>query len=100
MLHFEKWSDTLFREYVEEFLKIKLEASGWPKNCQHPDYPEGTPLPDSDDEEILKVKENRRKYLEDTFHQYGIRLDTEKIRYNPGLRYIAKLCLNNLCKFK
>ena len=43
---------------MEEFLKIKLEASGWPKNCQHPDYPDGTTLPDTDDEEILKIKEN------------------------------------------
>lgn len=77
-----------------------MEASGWPKNCQHPDYLEGTPLPDSDDEDILKMKENRPKYLEETFNKYGIRLNEKRIHYNHGLRYIAKLCLNNLCEFK
>ena len=31
--HFPQKSDTLFKECIDTFAKIKLEASGYPKNC-------------------------------------------------------------------
>ena len=31
--HFPQKTDTLFKEYIDTFTKIKLEASGYPKNC-------------------------------------------------------------------
>ena len=31
--HFPQKTDTLFKEYIDTFAKIKLEASGYPKNC-------------------------------------------------------------------
>lgn len=68
--HFERRSSTLFRDYVDVFLKIKQEASGYDGDI--PAYVES--------------------YLRDT----GIRMDAAKIKKNPGLRFIAKLCLNTL----
>ena len=31
--HFSRKSDTLFKEFIDTFAKIKLEASGYPKDC-------------------------------------------------------------------
>ena len=31
--HWEERSDQLFREYVDTFLRAKMEASGWPSNA-------------------------------------------------------------------
>ena len=31
--HFPETSDALFKDYVDTFLKIKQESSGYPKNC-------------------------------------------------------------------
>ncbi|KAJ8666730.1 hypothetical protein QAD02_008392 [Eretmocerus hayati] len=63
----------LFTEYVNSFLKIKQEASGWPDNCTG--------------------EEAKLKYLRDYERPEGIKLDREKIELNPGLRAVAKLCL-------
>ena len=64
----------VFTEYVNTFLKIKQEASGWPDWC--------------------KTEEDRQKYTEDYFEKEGIRLDAKNINCNPGLRQLAKLMLN------
>ena len=74
--HFEKTTDTLFRDYVKEFMRIKMENSKPPivgENCTYK----------SIDEFKKIVKE---------------RLDIElgEIKYNAGMRQIAKLCLNSL----
>ena len=31
--HFPQKTNTLFKEYIDTFAKIKLEASGYPKDC-------------------------------------------------------------------
>ncbi len=78
VLHFERRTPDLFRQYVEVFLKIKQEAAGWAK------------LGCSTDEE-------KDAYIVDYALNQGITLDKEKISdYNPGLYFIAKLCLNSL----
>ena len=64
----------LFAQYVNTFLKFKQEASGWPEWC------------DND--------EKKTKYIADYFQNEGIQLDWEAIKKNPGLRALAKLCLN------
>ena len=74
--HFEEKSNELFRSYVDTWLKIKMEASGWP-------------------ESVGEDEEKRRQYVEDVYQKEGIRLDPEKIEYNPGLRALAKLMLNS-----
>ena len=74
--HWEETSDELFKEYVNTFLKIKQEASGYPSGCV--------------------TDEQKQRYIDDYYEHEGIRLDPEKIEYNPGLRYLAKLILNSL----
>lgn len=66
----------LFTEYMRAFLKIKQESSG---------YPEWVISENDKDEYILS-------YLK---HE-GIALEKSHIRKNPGMRSIAKLCLNSL----
>ncbi|XP_033756183.1 probable DNA polymerase [Pecten maximus] len=81
--HFESISqyDTVlktggvFTEYVNTFLKLKQEASGWPNWC--------------------KTDHDKVKYINDFYDREGILLDREKIEENPGLRRLAKLMLNS-----
>ena len=65
----------LFAAYVNIFLKIKQEASGWP--------------------EWVKTDEDRPKYIADYAENEGIELNPESISKNPALRSIAKLILNS-----
>ena len=74
--HFENSSNDLFRDYVNYFLRIKQESSGYP--------------------DWVKTEEDQLKYIELYYQHEGIRLRREKIEYNPGLRAFAKLCLNSL----
>ena len=73
--HFPQKSDTLFKEYIDTFAKIKLEASGYAKDCV--------------------TDEQKQWYVNDIFENQGIQLDPAKINYNPGLRTLAKLMLNS-----
>lgn len=64
----------LFSTYVDTFLKFKQEASGWPEWCE--------------------TDTEKEKYVSDYFEKEGIQLDPDRIMKNPGLRALAKLCLN------
>ena len=75
--HFEKTQHGLFRDYVNTWLKLKEEASGWPSHVN--------------DDETLK-----RQHLHDYETHEGIRLERENIQKNPGLRTLAKLMLNSM----
>ena len=72
---FPQKTTTLFKEYLDTFAKIKLEASGYPKNCV--------------------TDEQKQAYVNDILENQGIQLDPAKIAYNPGLRALAKLMLNS-----
>ncbi|XP_052776205.1 uncharacterized protein LOC128214030 [Mya arenaria] len=65
----------IFTEYVNTFLKLKQEASGWPEWCQ--------------------AEEDEQRYIKQYFEREGIWLDYDKIQRNPGLRSLAKLMLNS-----
>jgi len=65
----------LFTQYVNTFLKIKQEASGWPEGCE--------------------TEEQKWEYIRKYEEKEGIKLDYDKIKYNPGIRSFAKLCLNS-----
>ena len=67
--HFKDTSTELFKDYIKEFLKIKLETSKF--NCTEEEY--------------------RKEALEN----YGIELK-EKLEYNSGLRFSSKLGMNAL----
>ena len=74
--NFENTSDELFKTYVQTFLKIKQEASGYP--------------------EWVKDEADKDAYINEFEVHHNIKLDKKKIDKNPGLKSVAKLCLNNL----
>ena len=75
MWHFPRSSTKLFSEYVNTFLKIKQESSGYPKDCV--------------------TEEQKQRYVDDYLAVDEIQLDREKIEHNPGLRALSKLMLNS-----
>jgi len=74
--HFSRKSNQLFSSYVNTFLKIKQEASGWP------DW-------------VGKDDDKRQQYLDDYRAHEGISLEANKIEKNPGWRSLAKMMLNS-----
>ncbi|XP_035214602.1 uncharacterized protein LOC118188297 [Stegodyphus dumicola] len=64
-----------FRSYIDLFLKIKQESSGWPSECV--------------------TEEARLKYIRQYEEREGVKLEAEKISKNPGRRQVAKLALNS-----
>lgn len=65
----------IFTEYINTFLTIKQEASGWAS--------------------WRKTADDKQKYINDYCEKEGIKLDYNKLQKNPGLRALAKLMLNN-----
>ena len=70
----ETKEDGLFSSYVNIFLKFKQEASGWPAWCE--------------------TAVDKERYVSDYYHSEGVQLEPHNIKKNPGLRALAKLCLN------
>ena len=74
--HFENTWNSLFSEYVNYFLRLKQESSGFP--------------------EWVRTLEDQERYIDEYNNHEGILLRKDKILKNPGLRAFAKLCLNSL----
>ena len=74
--HFDETCQGLFEDYVNTWLKIKQEASGWPTR--------------------VDTEAQKQKYIQDYFEQEGIQLEYDKIEKNPGLRTLAKMMLNSM----
>ena len=74
--HFDETCQGLFEDYVNTWLKIKQEASGWPKENM--------------------TEQDKQTYIDNYFQQEGIRLEYDKIEKNPGLRTLAKMMLNSM----
>ena len=74
--HFEETCEGLFADYVNTWLKIKQEASGWPKDEM--------------------TEQQKQHYIEQYFLHEGIQLEYDNIKKNPGLRTLAKLMLNSM----
>lgn len=68
-------SGGLFVDYINTFLKMKQEATGWPAEC-------------IDDE-------SKQAYIKEYLLNEGITLDASKIEKNAGKRSLAKLMLNS-----
>ena len=68
-------SSSIFKKYINQWLKIKQEASGWPSWCHS--------------------EEDKLKYIHDYEKIEGIKLEYEKICKNDALRFIAKIMLNS-----
>ena len=77
VLHYpdSECSGDLFKEYVDMWLKIKQQSSGWPSWCL--------------------TEEDKQKYIRDYEQHQGILLENDKIVKNEGLRFIAKIMLNS-----
>jgi hypothetical protein len=84
--HYTQWDGDLFKDYVRIFLKLKVVSSGWRKNI-----PE---LADCESEE--ERRRLRAEFCADYHRLYGIIIDEGAVVDNPGMRHIAKLCLNSL----
>ncbi len=65
----------LFTEYINTFLRLKAEASGYPAHAETP--------------------AQRVDYVESFLRHEGVAMNAACIRKNPGLRSIAKLALNS-----
>lgn len=79
VLHFKESSTQLFASYVARFMKIKIESGGWGK----------TGIDGSDPRAV-------DDFLKTNAELWGIKIDPDAMAPNPGLYYIAKLCLNSL----
>jgi hypothetical protein len=66
----------LFSEYINTFLKIKQEASGY--------------------SDWVKTEADKDKYINEYFEKKGIFLDKSNIKYNEALRTLIKLLLTSL----
>lgn len=66
----------VFAEYIDTFLKIKTEASGYPSHCT--------------------TDASKKSFIRDFEKKEGIVLDYCKIHKNEGYRSLAKLLLNSL----
>ena len=66
---------SLFTDYINTFLKLKQQGSGFPDH--------------------VKSEEDKDKYIQEYFEHEGIQLEKDKIEKNPGLRSLAKLALNS-----
>ena len=64
----------LFKNYIDTWLKVKQESSGWPSWCTN--------------------NEKKREYIIKYEDREGIRLDISQIAKNPGRKATAKLMLN------
>ena len=65
----------LFTQYINTFLKLKQEASGFPPH--------------------IKTEQEKDKYIQEYLDHEGILLDKESIVKNAGLRSLSKLALNS-----
>ncbi|KAL3114415.1 hypothetical protein niasHT_017279 [Heterodera trifolii] len=73
---YAEWDDTLFSSYVNSFVGLKVQASGWPEGCD--------------------TEEQRQAFVAEFLRTEGIHLDPTKVAFNPGLRLIAKTLANSL----
>ncbi|GFW59977.1 uncharacterized protein TNCV_4864321 [Trichonephila clavipes] len=73
--HFQSSSNDLFRSYIDLFLKIKQEASGYPKGCL--------------------TDQQKSEYIISYSKKENISLDKNSINVNLGRRSVAKLALNS-----
>lgn len=77
---YEAWhytsSSTLFKGYVETFIRLKQEASGYPHD--------------------VNSEEEKAAFREAFKAKMGFEIREDRIESNPGRRAVAKTCLNSL----
>jgi hypothetical protein len=73
--HYDNSRSDLFKPYVDMWLRIKQESSGYPSH--------------------VVTEEDKQQYIENYERKEGIELRKEKIEKNEALRFIAKIMLNS-----
>jgi hypothetical protein len=101
VIHFKETSNNLFQDYIKTFYKVKCEnAVEIPTAEQILNMPEYANLNKEDlTDEIFELEYERKKqrvYDENLNGAVSVLLDISKMCSNPGLKFIAKLCLNSL----
>jgi len=76
VLHWPEWSDGLFCDFINQFLRLKAQASGWPS--------------------AVVTDHQKEDYILSFFKKEGVFLERAAVNQNPGLRTLAKLILNSL----
>ena len=71
----EKWGSDLFKKFLNSFIKVKMESSGWPRSDM--------------------TEEEKDQLIEDLDRNEGIRMEKEKVCRNLPLRTISKLAINS-----
>ncbi|XP_059487267.1 uncharacterized protein LOC132203479 [Neocloeon triangulifer] len=66
----------IWTDYMNHFVKLKQEASGFPDECE--------------------TEEQKDQYIKDYFEKEGILLEKDNIEYNATKRTTSKLCANSL----
>ena len=74
--NFKEKSNTLFKEFILEMLRGKMENSGFPKD--------------------VKSKREQDEYIETIKKNTGVILNRDNINFNPGARLYHKTILNSL----
>ena len=72
----KRTEDGHFVDYINTFLKLKAEASGYSSWFRSP--------------------EDEGRYIQSFLESKGIRLDKESIKYSAAKRRLAKLCHNSM----
>ncbi|KAK3917816.1 putative DNA polymerase [Frankliniella fusca] len=67
--------DGMLSAYVRRFMALKIQASGWPVDCD--------------------TEEKKAQFVEDTLKHDGVSLDPTKMKRNPTFRTLSKLMLNS-----
>lgn len=75
VIQHRKETQGLFTDFINKFLKMKQQASGWPSNCDS--------------------VEKKELYINTYMERENIQLEFKKILKNAGLRSVAKLILNS-----
>ncbi|MCG8622527.1 MAG: DNA polymerase [Proteobacteria bacterium] len=71
----QKKEGGLFTRYINSFLKLKQQASGYPDH--------------------ICTEEEKDEYIQQYFSHEGILLDKKSVEKNPGMRSLSKLALNS-----
>lgn len=74
--HYEKWSNDLFKGFIDAFVKIKIAASGFP--------------PD-----VISQNE-KEEYVKNVSQKENITLAVKEVNKNAGLRSLGKLMITGL----
>ena len=76
MYNYKKRSFDVFKNYINYYLKQKIEAKGYPPTA--------------------KTTKEREAYISEVEQREGIILSRDNIKPNPGIYFMAKILLNSL----